>query len=96
MTGNTCILMCQVKTFLSSSERSAPNNQTSMKTEQGRWKKPKTKLVIMIVVYTINSNLVLFNYEDIFKNLLFETVLSFKENVRFHIVFKLTLIYLLE
>jgi hypothetical protein len=38
----------------------------------------------MIVVYTINSNLVLFNYEDIFKNVFFEIVLSFKENVRFH------------
>ena len=34
MTGDTCILMCKVKTY-------APNNQTGKKTEQGRWKKPK-------------------------------------------------------
>lgn len=37
MTGDTCILTCKVKTFMSSAGRHVPNNQTSKKTEQGRW-----------------------------------------------------------
>jgi hypothetical protein len=36
--------MCKVKTY-------APNNQTGKKTEQGRWKKPKTKPKLDYKIY---------------------------------------------
>ena len=89
MTGDTCILICKVKTVLSSAGRYAPNNQTSKKTEQGRWKKTtknkqtkqnKTK------TKTGNNDRRLYHQQSFgivqlwmhLQNLLFETVVSKK------------------